>query len=168
MKKIQNFKKFSIKENTGFDSNPPVHDDDGSGRLKTSVGPATPLQNEYIDQIKNWTESKKIDPAFEDEILLRIAIKNKKNDLVKYLLPKLPKTFKSDDASRDLRVNSFLIGTAYEYKNPEAANILMDYLKPSSEVLNRVIHWIKHSMKYTDKAQMEYDINEVEERISQL
>ncbi len=122
--------------------------------------------------VQNFIESGQLDPEMEHNMILRRAIRNKKNELVKYIITKID--------PKNHRMGS-IIGSCYEFENREAAEIIMNHIKISNKDIEDAIKWISKSPRYDhitshrgnyqitpDESGKQKDIDDLKSKLSRL
>lgn len=107
--------------------------------------------NMVIDMIN----SGELDPSSYNNTILRISIKEKKNNIVELILQKIELTS---------RQNVGMIGLCYDHGNIEAVDLIMKYQNVSNADIENAIKWVSSSIRIKD-IQKEYDIEDLKMRI---
>lgn len=145
---LKEFNQFLIKEEIELSNDPNV--------LKSQI---IGLVENDPKSIQNFIESGELDPEIEHNMILRRAIKDKQNELVKYLLTKID--------PKNHRMGS-IIASCYEYENKEAASIIIDYYNAKKEYIEDAIKRISHPSYRGKKDDKEEDINNLKSKLSRL
>lgn len=107
--------------------------------------------NVVIDMIN----SGELDPSSYNNIILRVSIKERKDNIVDLVLQKIKLTPKQ---------NAAMIGHCYEHSNSDAVDLIMKYQNVSNTDIENAIKWVSASMRIKD-IQKEYDIEDLKMRI---